>query len=115
MDSPRPQDVPHRKRIHNRGWTPHLDSNGQPSLYHSKLNALLSASSQNSLTALRQIMVDAATETGTVDRGPMGIIKPGKSIELQNLIAERRVSRDPHARKQLSKSILRTARKELRV
>ena len=66
------------------------------------------------LLNLCQCCIRVAESGGECDRGPHGCRRPAKSWELRELIAQRKGCSDPALRQELSKSINRLSKRELR-
>ena len=84
--------APRRPRIkatrpRQRGWQPHLDTNGRPSEYHHALDEQLQSIPANSMRHLEQALLNAASRTGTVPNAQAGMCKPwltARVLELQD-------------------------------
>ena len=68
-----------------------------------------------SLRDLGKIAVEAAEPSGSRLQGPKGIKRPGQSLELKDLVLQRKETRDTNGRRKLSKLIHKQSRKELRM
>ena len=103
-----------RKRTF-KGWKPTLDSSRKPSNYHSHLTRLMDECPPDNLQDLGKIAIQAAIPAGEAFQGPNGVSRPGRSLILKDLVFQRKEARDTQRRRDLSKSILKQARRELRM
>ena len=97
-----------------KGWKPFFYGSGTAATYHAHLQKLRQECPPTSLRELDHIAVQAARSSGSRRRGPKGIKRPGKSLELKDLILQRKETRDRNGRRILSKRIHKQARRELR-
>ena len=84
---------------------PILSEDREPILYHNKLDNLLRGNSDEDLHTISRICMEAANETGSRDNGPKNAKRPEKSDTLRDLLACRRIEKDPVRRRLLSKQI----------
>ena len=69
----------------------------------------------DNLHELGQIVIQAAIPAGETFRGPNGVSRPGRSLILKALMLQRKEARDDQRRRDLSKSIHKRAKPELRM
>ena len=98
-----------------KGWKPILDESKNADAYHSHLQKLMHDCPPTSLRDLGKIVVEAAEPSGSRLQGPKGIKRPGQSLELKDLVLQRKETRDTNGRRKLSKLIHKQSRKELRM
>ena len=98
-----------------KGWKPILDESKNADAYHSHLQKLMHDCPPTSLRDLGKIAVEAAEPSGSRLQGPKGIKRPGQSLELKDLVLQRKETRDTNGRRKLSKLIHKQSRKELRM
>ena len=82
-----------------KGWWPDLDQSKISSSYHIYLNWLLREVPSPSLQDISQICQHAAQLSGSTDRGPHALKRPGRSSEILELLAQRKHYRDGNQRK----------------
>ena len=92
-----------------------MDSSRKPSNYHSHLTRLMDECPPDNLQDLGKIAIQAAIPAGEAFQGPNGVSRPGRSLILKDLVFQRKEARDTQRRRDLSKSILKQARRELRI
>ena len=92
-----------------------MDSPRKPSNYHSHLARLMDECPPDNLQDLGKIVIQAATRVRQTFQGPNGVQRFARSLILKDLVFQRKEARDIKRRRDLSKSILKQARRELRI
>ena len=91
-----------------------MDANGCPSEYHAALDEHLMSLPAGGMGQLESAMLDAASRTGAVPDAQAGMSKPWLSARVQELIANRRATRNSAERARISKDIRKETRKGMR-
>ena len=103
-----------RKRTF-KGWKPLLDSSRKQLNYHYHLARLMDECPPDNLQDLGKIAIQATTPVGQAFQIPNGVQRLVRSLIFKDLVFQRKEARDIQRRRDLSKSILKQARRELRI